>query len=62
MLMRQIEIDLLFPDDLHLLRNKIYSNRHPIMTPYTRQQVALEPANLQKEMSQNEQTYHRIPR
>jgi hypothetical protein len=60
--MRQIKIDLRFPDDLHLLGNKIYSNRHPIMTPYTRQQVALEPANLQKEMSQNEQTYHRIPR
>ena len=62
MFMRQIEIDLPFPDDLYLLRNKIYPNRHPIMTPYTRQQVALEPANLQKEMSQNEQTYHRIPR
>ena len=48
MFMRQIEIDLPFPDDLYLLRNKIYPNRHPIMTPYTRQQVAAEPANLQE--------------
>jgi hypothetical protein len=48
MIMRQIEIDLPFPDDLYLLGNKIYPNRHPIMTPYTRQQVALEPANLQQ--------------
>ena len=49
MLMRQIGIDLPFPDDLYLLGNKIYPNRHLIMTPYTRQQVALEPANLQQE-------------
>jgi hypothetical protein len=48
MIMRQIEIDLPFPDDLYLLGNKIYPNRHTIMTPYTRQQVALEPANLQQ--------------
>ena len=48
MFMRQIEIDLPFPDDLYLLGNKIYPNRHPIMTPYTRQQVAVEPANLQQ--------------
>jgi hypothetical protein len=31
--MRQIGIDLpLFPDDLYLLGDKIYPNRHPIMT------------------------------
>ena len=48
MFMRQIEIDLPFPDDLYLLGNTIYPNRHPIMTPYTRQQVAVEPANLQQ--------------
>jgi len=49
MLMRQIEIDLPFPDDLYLLGNKIDPNRHQIMTTYTRQQVALEPENLQQE-------------
>jgi hypothetical protein len=48
MFMRQIEIDLPFPDDLYLLGNKIYPNRHSVMTPYTRQQVAVEPANLQQ--------------
>jgi hypothetical protein len=54
--LRWIGIDLPFPDDLYLLWDKIYPNRHPIMTPYTRQMIVLEPANLQ-----NEQTYHRIP-
>ena len=48
MLMRQIEIDLPFPHDLYLLGNIIYPDRHPIMTPYTRQQVAIEPANVQQ--------------
>jgi len=46
--MRQIGIDLPFPDDLYLLGDKIYPNRHPIMTPYTRQQIARKPANLQQ--------------
>ena len=48
MLMRQNEIDIPFPDDLYLLGNKLYPIRHPIMTPYTRQQIVLEPANLQQ--------------
>jgi hypothetical protein len=47
MLMRQTEIDLPFPDDLYLLGNKIHPNRH-LINPYTRQQVTLEPANLQQ--------------
>jgi hypothetical protein len=42
-------IDLpLFPGDLYLLGDKIYPNRHPIMTPYTRQQIARKPLNLQQ--------------
>ena len=61
MLMRQIGIDLpLFPDDLYLLGDKIYPNRHPIMTPYTRQQIARKPLNLQQKCRKMK-TYHRIP-
>ena len=48
MLMRQIGIDLPFPDDLYLLGDKIYPNRHPIMTPYTHQQIARKPLILQQ--------------
>ena len=44
--LRWIGIDLPFPDDLYLPWDKIYPNRHPIMTPYTRQMIVVEPANL----------------
>ena len=51
LLMRQIGIDLPFPDDLYLLGDKIYPNRHPIITPYTRQQIAQQPANCNKNVA-----------
>ena len=35
MIIKQIGIDLLFPDDLYLHGDQIYPIRHPIMTPYT---------------------------
>jgi hypothetical protein len=46
--------------DLYLLGDKIYPNLHPIMTPYTRQQIARKPLNLQQKCRKMK-TYHRIP-
>ena len=45
MFMRQIgkDVSLQFPDNCFLLGDKIYPNRHPVMTPYTRQQIARKP-------------------
>ena len=42
MLMRQVgnDVSLPFPDNCFLLGDNIYPNRHPVMTPYTRQQIA----------------------
>jgi hypothetical protein len=60
MLTRQIGIDLPFPDDLCILGDKIYPNLHPIMTSYTRQQIARKPLNLQQKCRKMK-TCHRIP-
>lgn len=38
-LMTRIGDQLPFPEDCFLLGDKIYSNRHPIMTPYTQVQI-----------------------
>jgi hypothetical protein len=37
------DVSLPFPDNCFLLGDKIYPNRHPVMTPYTRQQIARKP-------------------
>ena len=45
MFMRQIgnDVSLPFPDNCFLVGDKIYPNRHPVMIPYTRQQIARKP-------------------
>ena len=48
MLMRHIGQDLPFPDNLYLLGDKIYPNAHPVITPYTRQQIARKPRHMQR--------------
>ncbi|CAG2210778.1 unnamed protein product [Mytilus edulis] len=48
MLMRNIGQQLPFPDELFLLGDKIYQNRHPVLTAYTRQQIIRKPRNMQR--------------
>jgi hypothetical protein len=42
--------DLPFTDNLYLLADKIYPNRHPLLTPFTRPQINAGPAEQQEEM------------
>ncbi|CAG2205556.1 unnamed protein product [Mytilus edulis] len=48
MLMRNIGQQLPFPDELFLLGDKIYPNRHLVLTAYTRQQIVRKPRNMQR--------------
>ncbi|VDI61573.1 Hypothetical predicted protein [Mytilus galloprovincialis] len=43
---RHAEFD--FPEGIVLLADKIYPNRYPRMTPYTRQQIQRKPDNLKR--------------
>ncbi|CAG2254071.1 unnamed protein product [Mytilus edulis] len=43
---RNAELD--FPEGIVLLADKIYPNRYPLMTPYTRQQIQRKPDNLKR--------------
>ena len=47
-MMRQIGVDLSFPDELVLLGDKIYPNRGAIMTPYTAAQLSRKRPNVRK--------------
>ena len=38
-LMQQLGTDLIFPEELCLLADKIYPNRSPVLTPYTSAQI-----------------------
>jgi len=38
-LMQQLGTDLIFPEELCLLTDKIYPNRSPVLTPYTSAQI-----------------------
>lgn len=44
-LMRQVGNDLLFPEECYLLGDKIYSNRGPVLTPYTSAQIRKKQRN-----------------
>ena len=37
--MQQLGTDLIFPEELCLLTDKIYPNRSPVLTPYTSAQI-----------------------
>lgn len=65
MMMRQIGADaaLNFPEECVLLGDSIYPNRHPVITPFTRQQINRKPDHQKRKSRKLNRTIaeYRIP-